>query len=538
VLLPHLAAVTVDRAEVGGDLVRAWVRARAEGAACPRCGTWCTKVKGSYTRTLHDGGIGGRRVVIRLLVRLLACGNAGCAVKTFAEQPEGLASRYARATPLLRGQLTAVARALAGRAGSRLAAVLAVEVSRHTLVRLLMALPDPPAALVRVLGVDDFSLRRGHSYATILVDMETGRPVDVLPDREAATLAAWLREHPGAEVICRDRGGAYAEGARDGAPDAVQVADRWHIYHNLCEHARNAVARHRDCLKDPGRACRHQDPDPDAGQEKDQERDQPEQEERDQPEQEERAAGLEAVIRARHAEVHELRAAGRTLAQAAAALGLTRQVTGRFWRAGSAADLLAVRGTSGLDPWKPYLRQRWDQGATQISALWREITAMGYQGSYRTAYAWLALLRLAAPPRPPAPPTIRQATRLITTDPATLSQARQAQLAAICGHCPELAALAGYVAGFAEILTGHHGARGAGLLDHWMAAVDADTAQRDLHSFTHGIGQDHQAVRNAMTLPWSSGPVEGLNTRTKLIKRQMYGRARFPLLRKRILITS
>jgi transposase len=516
-LLPYLAVTVVDRVVISGDLVSIWVRAAADGAACPECRTWCTRVRDRYVRRLRDTAAGGRRVLIWLLVRLLRCGNPDCPKASFAEQPAGLATPYARTTPLLAGQLGAVAAALAGRAGSRLArAVLAAGVSRDTLIRALMAVPDPPAGAVRVLGADDFSLRKGHTYATVLVDMEAGVPVDVLPDREAATLQAWLREHPGVQVICRDRAGGYAQAARDGAPDAVQVADRWHLWHNLCEHVRDAVARHRDCL---GGTCQHGS-----------------QQQQEQEEQEEGVPAdldLEAVIRARHAAVHQLRAAGQALAPAAAALGLTLQLTSRFWRARSAEELLAARGPSALDPFKPYLRQRWAQGITKIAALHQEITAQGYGGSYTTVHAFLTPLKLAAPPRPPAPPTPRQVTGLITRDPARLSEAGHDQLAAI-RRCPELGALAGHVTGFAKILTGRHEDQ----LDAWIAAVDADSGQPELHSFTTGIRHDDQAVRNALTLPWSSGLVEGLNTRTKLIKRQMYGRAAFPLLRKRILLTS
>ncbi|HEY1000384.1 MAG TPA: ISL3 family transposase [Streptosporangiaceae bacterium] len=519
VLLPHLCGMAVDRAEISEGLVSVWVRAAADGAACPGCGSWCTAVHDRYLRRLRDAAAGGRRVLIWLVVRLLRCGNAQCPRASFAEQPEGLAVPYARRTPLLAGQLGAVAAALAGRAGSRLArAVLAVEVSRHTLIRLLMALPGPAAGPVRVLGIDDFSLRKGRDYATLLVDVETGEPVDVLPDREAGTAREWLEGHPEVEVICRDRAGAYAEAARDGAPQAVQVADRWHIWHNLCEYAGKAVARHQGCLAGPG--C--------AGPARQQEQ-QPQEQGAGVP-----AGRLDAVIRQRHAAVHQLRARGATLPEAAAALGLSQQTAGRFWRAGSADALLRVRGVSALDPWKPYLLRRWDAGTTTIAALHREITALGYAGSEPTTYAWLALLKLAAPPAPPAPPSKQQVTGWMLTDPARLDDGRQEQPTAILGHCPELQALAGHVTAFAKILTHRAGDR----LDGWLAAAGTSPGQPELASFANGIRRDYQAVRNALTLEWSSGCVEGLNTRTKLIKRQMYGRASFPLLRKRILLTS
>ena len=297
------------------------------------------------------------------------------------------------------------------------------------------------------------------------------------------------------------------------------------IWHNLCEYAGKAVARHQDCLA--GSGCARQGR-PDAQQQEQQEQEQEQEKEGGVP------AGLEAVIRGRHAAVRELRAAGRTLPEAAAALGLSQQLTGRFWRAASADALLKVRGASALDPWKPYLRRRWDAGTTKIAVLHREITALGYPGSEPTTYAWLALLKLAAPPKPPAPPSKRQVTRWMLTDPARLGGDQQAQLAVILGRCPELQALAGHVTAFAKILTRRAGDR----LDGWLADAGASPGQPELASFANGIRRDYQAVRNALTLPWSSGRVEGLNTRTKLLERQMYGRASFPLLRKRILLAS
>jgi transposase len=520
VLLPCLGEVEAGSGVVRGDLVCVQVRAVAGGAACPGCSAWCTEVKDRYRRTLADAGIGGRRLLIRLLIRLLRCGNAGCPVKTFAEQPAGLASPYARRTPGLAGQLSAVAVMLAGRAGARLArSVLAVQVSRDVLISMVLAVPDPPQRLVRVLGVDDFSLRRGQSYATILVDLETGLPVDVLPDREAATLEAWLRARPWIRVICRDRAGAYADAARTAAPGAVQVADRWHLWHNLCEHARKAVARHRGCLA-TGR-CRHH------GQLQEQEE---QQQERDR---EEERPGTETVIRDRHAAVHALRAQGRTPDQAAAALGLGVQVTSRYWNARQPEALLAVRGAAAIGPYLPYLHRRWDQGITKIAVLHREITAQGFTGGYTTTWAWLTQLKLTAPPRPPPPPTPRQVTRWLLTRPARLAGQDAAALAAARARCPELDTLASHVAAFAKLLTSRGG---KDKLDAWITAVTASPGLPELGSFITGIRQDYDAVCNGLTLPWSSGPVEGRNTRTKLIKRQMYGRATFGLLRKRVLL--
>ncbi|MFE3774543.1 ISL3 family transposase [Streptomyces sp. NPDC059122] len=513
VLFPHLTQVVVNSVVRMGKSIRIAASCSAPTARCSGCSTVSSRVHSRYGRRLADIAVSGQETAIDLEVRRFFCDNTNCAKKTFAEQVEQLTFRYGRRTLTLQRVLQQVALALGGQAGERLAQRLRIPVSGPTLLRIIRSMDVPEVPELTALGVDEFAFRRGRRYGAILIDMSTHRPIDVLPDHTSDTFADWLRGHPHIGTVCRDRGGAFAEGAERGQPGIKQVADRWHLLHNLVTALEKAVTRHRSCLKVP-----EPEPEPAAPARA--------------PSEE---TPYERKIRERHRDVQSLFQRGVTISSISERLGLDRKTVRRYAQAASAESLMRERPgrSSPLTPHKPYLARRWAEGCDNAQILRAEIANRGYQGSRKTVRRFLNSLARHNGPRaaPPPPPAVADVVRWIISRPENQNDQARQELKDVCGRCPEIADACQLARGFATILRRRDGHR----LGDWLIQAD-DCQIKEIRTFANGLRKDLAAVTAGLTLPLSSGAVEGNVTRIKLLKRQHYGRASFDLLRRRILL--
>ena len=495
-----LSALSIEDVEDTGDVIVVRASTKGDEVVCPACGTPTGRVHAFHERVPADVPIDGRRVLVRLRIRRMRCPVTKCARQTFREQVPGLIERYQRRTVRLGEQVRGVVRELAGRASARLLPSIGIAVGRDTAVRILLGIPLPDHGVPRVLGIDDFALRSGHEYATVVIDADTGARIDVLAGRGAQVMAEWLRAHPGVEVVCRDGSTAYAQAVRDALPHAVQVADRWHLWHGLCDAAGKEVAAHSACWATATGL---------------------------------REGKLGETTLQRWQQIHALLGAGVGLLDCSRRLGLALNTVKRYARAATPERIQRVpryRATV-VDPYRDHLRARREQEpGVRTTALLGEIRALGYTGSHNLLVRYLNQGR-HLDERPHL--STRRAARLLLTRPENLTERQRERSEGLATACPEMVALATVVRSVATLLTPHkdNPAR--------LAAWTTATREADLphvHSFARGIGQDLDAVTAAITLEHHNGRTEGVNTKTKLLKRQMYGRASFTLLRHRILL--
>jgi len=552
-LVPDPAVVTLEEIVATDAAVTLVLRARRPTTCCPVCEHPATRVHSWYTRRLADVPWQGLAARVRLRTRRWFCDNPQCARRIFTERLPTVARSHAQRTRRLATIVLVFGVAVGGAPGARLLASLGIAVSGDTLRRVVGGAALPEADTPRVLGVDDWSLKKGRTYATILVDLERRRPIDLLPDASAEGLAAWLKAHPGVEIICRDRGGAYADGARQGAPEAVQVADRWHLLANLGEMLERLLARHHAALRAvPAEAPPGDDvaapPSAEAALPAEAVGGPPPLVRRAERERQARDARREA----RYREIHALRERGYGVRAICRHLHLHQATVRKYLDAPSCPHPAQRPGRARrITPYLPYLRERWDAGERRAEVLWAEIRARGFPGAWRRVREQLTIWRREArratggvdgagrrpAPPPPLPRGKRRAPRQVaawlTRATDALTPPQRAYLAALEEVCPAIRTVRPLAQAFARLIR----TRDDTGLAAWLAEAEA-CAVSEVRDFAAGLRRDQAAVQAALDHAWSSGQVEGQINKLKLVKRSMYGRAGLPLLRRRFLLAS
>ncbi len=519
------------------------------GGRCPGCSGHSRRVHSRYTRTLADLPWAGISVRLRVRARKFFCDDPSCVQKIFAERLDEVAQPRARRTDRQNEALLLIGLSLGGRAGARLAVELGLLIGHDALLERAKSADRAGrdgTEKVRVLGVDDFAFRKGHSYGTILVDLERHKVVDLLPERSQESLLTWLKEHPEIEVATRDRSHIYREGLAKGAPDAIQVTDGWHLLHNFASVLEEFLLQKRPALRKaamtetvseektddtfdafapgpmtPNRLRKH-------------------------------AAKIEEASRKRHErlveqwqDIRRLYLAGANVRFISRKLGVSPRTVYRY------KDLQEppprqpyTPRASVLDPYVPYLLERWEEGCRNGKRLLRELRERGYPGGERTFVRFTGELRRAeAAGKPPsfAPrarrgsvaglsPTAKNVAALFMRREEKLTEEQKEYLGRLCDADEDLAVARRLTQEFAGMVRELEGGKLAG----WLEEAEASSVPA-MERFAVGLKKDLDAVRAGLTERWSNGPVEGFVHKLKLLKRQGYGRAGFDLLRARML---
>ena len=528
----HLpAGITITSVHPSATELVIRVACHAGSMPCPACDQLSSRIHGNYERTVADLPCAGRHVLLMLTVRKFVCSTPTCPRKIFTERLVGLVQPYARMTSRLSALLPFLGLVAGGQMGTRLADRVGILTTPSTLLHHLMQLPDPAIRAVRVLGLDDFAWKKRFTYGTILVDLERRKIIDVLADRETATVEAWLKKHPEVDIVSRDRGKEFTKAATLGAPQARQVVDRFHLVRNLAEvlqvilgHCRAEIRQAQSPSPAPEKDIR---PLPTAVT----------WQQRTPPHVEKAHQARQASRDDRYRQMRELRAQGLTQEEVATRMGMSLRAV-RTWLKQEAAPTWKrhSRRRSVFDPYAAYVLQRWQDRIHEAKQLYEEILAQGFPGKIRIVQRFVQALRdnpekIALSPATGADRfSSKTATWLFIRDPAQLTSKKQAELELICQHSETARLTYLLTQQFMTMLRLRRGQN----FEAWLSAVEASHIP-ELHRFAQGLLKDKDAVVAGLTLSYSNGPVEAQVHKLKLVKRSMYGRAKLPLLRQRLL---
>jgi transposase len=542
------------RSDLDGSTLTLGIATTHPNAFCPACGGESQRVHSHYTRHLAEEPAFGHQVRLEMSLRRFLCPDSECPRQIFVEPLGGLAARHARTTTRLARAHLAIGLALGGEAGARLAETTAMPTSPDTLLRRVKQAGARSSPGPRLVGIDDWAWLKGQKYGTIVVDLETGEVIDLLPDRDAVTVGTWLAAHPDVELVSRDRASAYSQAATEFASQAQQVADRWHLLKNVREAIERLLERHlpviTDALRpvDPGLnsggdACLGGTPDAaTTGVPIPQELPASPTPASPTPASLRREAALAKRRRRveRFERVHELRKQGMPIRQIGRELAMSRKAVRRSLRHERCPEWGPGRVTrSGMDAHREWVDARIAEGRINASELHGELAARGVRLSYATVRRYLTK-RLgragrtrprvnAAKPKPTPPPSPKKLSFDWVRRPENRTVEAQGRLDKIRAASPDLTVALDLADEFAALIR----KQSTGTLVDWLSRAEVSLCP-EVRQFAEGIRRDESAVNAAVTMRWSNGPVEGHVNRLKTIKRQMYGRAGFALLKARV----
>ena len=526
VLWPEAMDLWVDVIDIVEEKLIVIAHGTQKMACCPECQEPSSRIHSQYQRRPADLPCVGYAVQLNLMVPRFFCDNAVCSRRTFAAKFPILLHPYARQTTRLRQQQEQVGFTVSAETGSRLLGILRMLTSPDTLIRLVRQTPEIAVETPRVLGIDDWAKRKGQSYGTILVDLEKHEVVDLLPERSAESVSKWLQEHPGVEIISRDRGTEYIEGATAGAGNALQIADRFHLFQNITEATRKLLKKRTKKL----RAAAHQ-----VAQEL-------QAEANGQAEIVESALDAGEVLSAgksdqptlrevRFAEVKALQVEGWSRRAVAKHLNMDRRTIGDYFAAETCPKRqTGWQSTSKAATYMPYLVQRWQEGCQNIRQLYDEVVTQGFTGNYMSVYRAMKKLlkdgmisKADVPVSIPIPNlSVTTATWLLVHTDDRLDDDQKRLRDTLCQISQDIKLAYSLVQSFCRLLR----ERQADQLDDWLDKAE-QCGLNVFRNFAAGLRRDYAAVKAALTYEWSQGQVEGQVNRLKLIKREMYGRANF-----------
>lgn len=533
--LINMPMLNLNRIEYTDTIV--WINAsiKTNRSKCPNCGKFSKKIHDRYFRTISDLPVFQYRTIIRLKTRKFKCDNSRCKRKVFSEQIP-MILRYSRRTDRVSRILESLAIELTGKLGSIISKQLSITVSCSTITRIAHSQQLSEIKQPRILGVDDWAYRKGVSYGTILIDMETSRPIDILPSRESNDLKKWLMKYNDVQIVTRDRSSSYSSAIDEACPNAIQIADRFHLLSNLSDALdtyfksisgtinRLVKAKTSELLNmyeaEPKNILAV----------------------------EEQINDISIDPRLdRFNKVKELQANGVPILRISKDLGMSRNTVRSYFVQESLSPRSHPKLTN-IELFANHIVARLNVRGYKLKDIFEEICELGFNGSRSQAYHNINVMKRTYEINTPGflqfqnnkisyikPLSTRKLAKYIGLHFTNISDPRERNyMEILLKNVPELRIVRKLVQIFKTMLV-----RGFGNIRKWIDFVKSSKYKLSgLKTFARGLLRDIKAVENGIRMPWSNGAVEGHINRIKSIKRQMYGRASFDLLRKKVILSQ